>query len=45
MKEYRRRLKDLEAERVNLQEREVELYKKIHTVEMMGSLKMSAKHN
>lgn len=39
MREYKRKLKDLEVEKGYMQEKEIELYKKIHTVEMMGNLK------
>lgn len=44
MKEYKRKLKHLEDEKNYYQEKEIDLYKKIQTVEMMADLKSGKRY-
>lgn len=44
MKEYKRKLKQLEEEKNYYQEKEIDLYKKIQTVEMMADLKSGKRY-
>lgn len=42
MRHYKEKLRALETERNYYQEKEIELYKKIHTVEMVAGLRATA---